>query len=348
MLSQASFDINFAYVSWVPPLKHENNPDFKVTSKPLTTDNSAYRYFVEIFDAAINTCRIEIHFKTDGNQENKVRKELLSLVQTSQIDEKMKCANHLTNRLAKLSDKRNGTGLFVIVEGKKANTTRIILNRFREDEVVFTKLEKDNLIIELLTEAFSKKSRYYKLAVYEDIMSDRSFWKGYAIDRQRTTGDPKELSDYWIKDFLLFEQAINPIQGTKVFSKVVKKMLKQDLTLDEKEQIISGILSLKHKSEQFVSIESFCNSYLSPQLTFKLKSELNDDIFFQSEFEIDVDTYNTELGSKVTGLDSGVIVTAPTFFYDKYVEEQKLDGGLVRLSTVGRIIDKKIDKAKKS
>jgi hypothetical protein len=347
MLSENGFNIEFAYVSWVPPLKHLGKESPKVISKPLDISNTAFKYFTTIFDSAINGCKIEIHFKTDGEQKNEVRDIILGLLNCTQQADKMKYANLLSYRLAEMSDNRNGTGLFVILEGKKSSTTRITLNRFREDEVVTTKLDRDDITVELLKQAFSKKSKYYKLAVYEDVISQRSFWKGFAIDRQRTSLDCKEISDYWIKDFLLSDQAINPVQGTRVLSKVIKSILKKELPLEEKEQIITGILALKHRADQFISIESFCKTYLSNELTYKLKQEVDDEIFFRSEFQIDADTYKIELGSKVTGLDNGVIVTAPTFVYDKYVQEEALGEGRTRVSVEGKIIDKRIDKAKR-
>ncbi|MEN6293500.1 MAG: hypothetical protein ABFD07_15990, partial [Methanobacterium sp.] len=242
---------------------------------------------------------------------------------------------------------RNGTGLFVLIEGKKAETTRLLLNRFREDEVVFSDVEGSELNIELLSQAFSKKSRFYKLAVYEDIFSERSFWKGFAKDKQKNSGSSKEISDYWIKDFLLCDLAVNSIQGTKSFSKVIRNMLRKIDKIEEKEMIISAILSLKNRTDQYISVESFCDQYLNEELKAKIRTDMNDNYTFQSMFEIDSETYKQELGSKITTLDNGVIVTAPTFLYDEYVKEEELEDGKMKLIVEGIVEDKKLNKVTK-
>ncbi len=340
-----NFEIKFAYASWVPPNKNEEDSNIFITSKLLDSKNSALNYFIKIFDTAISSCKIEVIFKSNDSQENEIRNLLLELLNKTLKTEKKIVADKFSKKLSKLTDNRNGTGLFVIIEGKKADTTRIIFNRFREDEVVFSDVKNDELTVQLLSQAFSKKSRYYKLAVYEDQMSNRSFWKGFAIDKQKTTGSAKEISDYWIKDFLMCEPAVNSIQGTKSLSKIIRSILRKSDSIPEKELIISGILALKNRDDQYISVESFCDSYLNSSLKERIKHELNDNYTFQSTFELDNETYTKELGSKITALESGVIVTAPTFLYDQFVSEVELDGGLTELTIKGKVIDKKLSKA---
>lgn len=342
-----NFDIKFAYASWVPPFKSEEEDNIQITSKLLDSSNTAFKYFIKIFDESISNCKIEILFKSNDSQENEIRKSLMDLMQNNRHQDKKRIADILSKRLAKLTDNRNGTGLFVIIEGKKAETTRLLLNRFREDEVVFSDVDGRELNIQLLTQAFSKKSRYYKLAVYEDIFSERSFWKGFAIDKQKNSGSSKEISDYWIKDFLLCDLAVNSIQGTKSFSKVIRSILRKTDLIEEKEMIISGILSLKNRSEQYISVESFCDTYLNEELKAKIRTALNDNYTFQSIFKVDSETYKQELGSKVTTLNTGVIVSAPTFLYDEYVKEEELEDGRMKLTVEGIVEDKKLNKVTK-
>lgn len=340
-----NFEIKFAYAAWVPPLKNEKDVNIIITSKLLEPTNDAMKYFLKIFDESVSSCKIEIIFKSNDFQENEFRTQLLELLEKSTPIEKRIVADKFAKRLAKITDNRNKTGLFVIIEGKKANTTRIIFNRFREDEVLFSNVNGRELTVQLLTQAFSKKSQYYKLAVFEDILTERSFWKGFAIDKQKTTGSTKEISNYWIKEFLDSEPSVNSIQGTKTLSKIIKSILKSSDSIEEKEMIISGILALKNRENQFISIESFCDTYLNTELKQKIIHKLNDNYTFKSSFELDTETYSKELGSKITSLESGVIVTAPTFLYDQYVEETDLGEGITQLTVKGKVKDKKLSKA---
>jgi hypothetical protein len=343
-LTPFNFELKFAYAAWVPPFKNEEESKIHITSKLLASSDDAMKYFTKIFDESISSCRIEIIFKSNDSQENEFRTLILNLINKTTPAEKMIIANTLAKRLSKITDNRNGTGLFVIIEGKKAETTRIILNRFREDEVVFSNVNGEELTIQLLTQAFSKKSRYYKLAVFEDLLTERSFWKGFAIDKQKTSGSAKEISDYWIKEFLDCEPSVNSIQGTKSLSRIIKSILKTSNTIEEKELIISGILALKNRGNQYTSIETFCDSYLNTELKQRIMYELNDNYTFQSSFEIDNETYTKELGNKITSLESGVIVTAPTFLYEQFVNEEDLGDGITQLTVKGKVKDKKLSK----
>ena len=104
---------------------------------------------------------------------------------------------------------------------------------------------------------------------------------------------------------------------------------------------------MKNRTEQYISVESFCDIYLNEELKAKIRTEMNDNYTFQSMFEIDSETYKQELGSKVTTLNNGVIVSAPTFLYDEYVKEEELEDGRMKLIVEGIVEDKKLNKVTK-
>ena len=348
LISKQGFEVKFAFVAWVPPLKLKEKNWLQVESRILDTKNKAFNYFLNIFQRALGDCKTEIQFKSpELNQSNEVRSHILKIISANSQKQKEKSARSLAERLASVTDERSGNGLFVVLEGQKLQTTRILLNRFRADEVVFTRHSKQELIIGFLDEAFTKRSHFYKSAVFEDIPSDRSFWRGFAIDKQIVSSTNKEISSYWITDFLEAQSAITSVQGTMNFAKAMKTFLQQADTLSEKEQIISALLGLKNKTDKPISIESICRDYLSNDLYQRFKVYFRDDYFFNSVFTLDPDTYQSELGSTIVGLENGLIITAPTFDYNKYVKEELLPDGATQVSLSGKLQDKKLAKEKR-
>lgn len=346
MLSQDIFKVVFAYVAHVPPLKKERKKDLKVTSKLLEPDDGAYNYFVDIFNRSLSGQKHQIYFTMPQNSSNKVREQILSLINSSGPDEKKKYADALSKILAKISDKRNGTGLFVIIEGRSLTKERLMLLRFKKEEVVFSRQKKRGFEIELLDETFSKKNSNYKLALFEDVIRDNAFTTGYVIDKQKAITPSKELSKFWIKDFLLSEQPITPILGTKIFSKVIKKVMQQDLSLNDKENIIKAVISLKDSPKRHNNIEAICNQYFSRDLFDRIKKEVNNDQFFKQNFEMDLEILMNELGSKEILLNNGVIITVPTFDYENLLKVENLGDGKYEITTKGKIQNKIIDKVK--
>lgn len=347
--SEQGFQVKFAFVAWVPPLRLKETNGQEVQSKVLDTKNKAFNYFLNIFEKALSDCTTEIQFRSPQlDQSNEVRSHILEIVSSKTQKRKEKSACALAERLASFTDERSGIGLFLIIAGQKLQTTRILLSRFRSDEVVFTRHSKQQLIIDFLDEAFTKRSHYYKSAVFEDIPSTGAFWRGFAIDKQIVSNAKKEISSYWITDFLDAQSAITSIQGTMTFAKAMKAFLQESQSLSEKEQIISALLGLKNKTDKPISLESVCRDYLSDDLYQRFKVQFRDDYFFNSPFTLDADTYTAELGSTIVSLESGLIITAPTFDYKRFVKEETLPDGATQVSLSGRLQDKKLAKGKKA
>lgn len=347
IISDNGFEMSFSFAAWVPPERLKKENKCEIESTILDQENKAFPYFLKIFDRAIDKCKIEIQFQSpDQNQQNPVRSNILAILSTTNKDEKLQISKGLAERLASVTDDRSGNSLFLIMEGCKLQTARILLSRFRADEAVFTRHASQKLVVDFIQESFNKRSQYYKAAVFEDVVNVRSFWCGYAIDKQIMTTSSKEISSYWITDFLQARSAITNTQGTMHLAKVMRTFLHKNDDLAEKEQVISALLGLKHRKTQPVSLETICNNYLSPELSAKIKTIVADDYYFSSFFSVDDDIYRKELGNLVLELSNGLNIIAPTFKYKEYIKEEHLPSGDTQISVVGTLKDKKIAKEK--
>ncbi len=198
MKTKQAFAVNFIFFATIPPhdpVKKYRNRLLKY--KLVNETGKSTDFLFKIFDSAKKDCKIEIAFVSTDSQENEVRDLLLQMAQTNKISDKEQIAKSLARRMYDITDDRNGAGLFVIIEGKKEKRTRIMLCRFKGVEALHT----DGKALAYLAEVFSKQSNHYKLVVYEDIVSIKSFWKGYAIDKQTSPNSYKPFSNFWIEKF---------------------------------------------------------------------------------------------------------------------------------------------------
>lgn len=340
MKSQSGFDISFAFIAYVPPYHEEDQP-YSLQTEILKKESKTTDYLLKIFDASMNDAKVEIMFNSDGKQNNEIRNNILAIAKKDKPAQKAVNARHLAQRLYLETDERNGTGLFAIIVGKKARTTRIVLLRFKGDEGLVNKGKK--LLLDYMSEVFTKKSHHYKLVVYEDIVSDKSFWKGFSVDKQLSSSTYKPVSLFWVESFLDSKTALTSAQGTLQFSKVIKTILSKVTDVEEQEQIISGVVNLKSKGGIQMSIADFCKNYLTPSITDKIKDETSNDDFFNSVFTVDAEVYGKELGKTVLSLQNGITAYVPTFSYGKHVKEFSNNDGSKNIVIEGRLSGKKIN-----
>lgn len=334
-----AFDISFVFLAYVPPYRKDEK-DFIIESEVLKKTSPTTDYLFKIFDSSMTEAKIEIHFNSDEKQNNDIRNQIVSITEKELPSQKSAPARKLAQRLYEETDGRNGTGLFAIIVGQKARTTRVVLMRFKGVDGLVN--HKKKFLIDYISEVFTKKNKHYKLAVYEDIVSSKSFWKGYSVDKQITANQYKPISLFWIEGFLDSKTTLTSAQGTLHFSKVLKAMLAKTTNIEEQEEIISGIVNLRTKKNVQMSLSEFCSSYLSPALGERIKVETNNDDFFNSVFPIDNDVYKKEFGRTVLSLIDGITAYIPTFNYEKHVTETLETDGSKSITITGKLSSKKI------
>lgn len=344
MKTPNGFDIKYIFFGYVPPHREEEQP-YKIQTEVLKTENKATAYLFKIFDSAVNEANIEIIFNSDEKQNNGIRKHILSIVQKKVANQKNSHAKKLAEHLYSVTDERNGTGLLTIIEGQKAGTTRLVLMRFKGDEGLYN--HGKTLLVDYIPEVFTKKSNHYKLAYYEDIVSDKSFWKGYAVDKQISSNTYKHVSFFWVEKFLHSKTALTAAQGTMEFSKVIKTILGKTLDVAEQEEIISGIVNLRTKKDVQISVAEFCKNYLSQKVTDRIREEMKNDDFFNSVFPVDTDIYAKEFGKTVLSLQDGITAFVPSFSYNKHVTETVNQDGSKNVKIEAKLKSKKMNVEKK-
>ena len=220
----------------------------------------------------------------------------------------------------------------------------MLLMRFKGDEGLYN---HGKILGDYLPEVFTQKTKHYKLAVYEDIISEKAFWKGYAIDKQISANTYKQISFFWVEDFLHSRTALTAAQRTMQFSKVIKSILAKTSDVAEQEEIISGVVNLRGKKDIQISVAEFCKNYLSDRTSTRIKEELRNDDFFNSVFPIDTQLYTKEFGKTVLSLADGITAYVPSFTYDKHVTEEVNRDGSKDVTIKAKLKGKKMNVQKR-
>ena len=338
METKGGYEIKLAHIAYVPPFPKDSSR-LLLRTEVLREESKTTEYLFEIFDAAFDHAKIEIHFRSDDKQYNPVRESIMSVMIEA---DKKKIANvkKLCQRLHQQTDNRNGNGLFVIIEGQKGLSTRLVLMRFKGEEGLVSRNNKR--LVDYMSEVFSRKSTHYKLAAYEEQFSEKSFWRGWSVDKQISGTAHKPISQFWISEFLDSETALTPSQGTMQFSKVLKEVLNKTRGLTGQEEIVHGLMNLRAKKARRISLSEFCENYLSPETRQQVKECANEK-FFDAIFDIDSEVYRKEFGRTVLSLENGITAYVPTFSYERHVKETTDNDGSKKVTIEAKLNSKKIN-----
>ena len=71
-----------------------------------------------------------------------------------------------------------------------------------------------------------KNRASYKAAAYADVSLEAGFWKGRAADKQ-SKGSVREVSNYWIADFLASQITVTAAAGTRRLAMAMRDAAKR-------------------------------------------------------------------------------------------------------------------------
>ena len=151
----------------------------------------------------------------------------------------------------------------MVLAGTRAASSRILLWKFPADQSLRALMKKESIEIELIEDAFSRKSTYYKAAMFEGSSSDKSVWRGKVEDNQ-AKHSVSEAAEFWIADFLSARSEFTDVHGTRVTSKAIKRAIDRAGTLDEKEDLVAVARVLRGQSGQSFSLNEMANNYIPP------------------------------------------------------------------------------------
>jgi len=92
---------------------------------------------------------------------------------------------------------------------------RVLLWKFPSEENLQANISAHGLTIKLLQDAFSRKSHYFKAAMFEGTPATTSFWTGKVEDKQAKQS-VKEVADFWVTGFLNARPVLTEVRGSRI------------------------------------------------------------------------------------------------------------------------------------
>lgn len=325
-----------------PGKNQEDQPEIsgaQVPSRgPLTT------MLNKVFDKAEEECAIEIVFRPSDTRppENECRNLLVTYCREPSIPH----ARLIATRLQQITTRRSGLGLLFIMKGSDNGRHKLVISRFPADQGVIAQENAQVLSVAFIERVFMKNARAYKSAFYTSDSLERGFWEGRAVDHQ--ISGPRELSDYWIQEFLSSTLRTTGPAGTMRLAVAFRAAIRSSGGAVSQE-LLSAIGVLRGQNGRRRSTtETLSNLGLSTGSIDALKKVFPREDLMHEVFEFDSQEFQRHAPYRSVELDNGGMLIAEDSRFGEVFREQVLNAAdkRVRYVTEGRIIDQRLRKAK--
>lgn len=299
-----------------------------------------------VFDRAHEECQIAIIFRPDeqGRQQNDRRDDVVKYA----LKPTLANGRRVAEALQAVTTHRSGLGLLFLLVGKVGADTRLVVSRFPADQGVVAEEIRDKLTVEFIERVFMKSARAYKSAFFQSQSPAAAFWDGAAIDRQIT--GPKEVSDYWIQEFLQADLRTTAAAGTRRLAVAFRGAVQSaGVTLPVRQELIAAATLMRGRGGETRSGREFVERLgLSNDAARELEGHLPRPELMTDVFSFDREEFERHLLYQLVELDNGGLLLAEASRFDQIFERELLDADdhLVRFSTEGHVVDERLRKSR--
>jgi hypothetical protein len=326
----------------VHPAKNEKDqPEIRGTQIPRR--GSLNTMLERVFERADTECRIEIAFRKDAKQGNECRDLFLGYASEPTIPN----GRLIANRLQAVSTHRSGLGLLFLMKGETDGEERLVIARFPADQGVIAEEHAHHLSVEFVERVFMKSSKTYKSAFYSAESPSEAFWEGRAVDLQ--ISGPRELSDYWIRDFLGSDLRTTGQAGTMRLAVALRDSIRTADDPNVKQELLSAAHLLPSRDGQRRSARSLVEHLgLSEAATKALESSFIHPALMNDVFEFDRQEFQRNAPYRAIELDNGALLVGDNSRFDTIFQQQILSPNerRMRFITEGRVVEETIRKTK--
>ena len=290
-----------------------------------------------LFSSSKKDCDIKISFTPEkGRQDNEVRNHIVKLCDEFTVEN----CTPLVKSLMHLTNKKIKDGLLFFIYAENEGDKKILIARFPSEEGITVKTENGQYVFEIIDDIFLKNSRYK--AVYYQASID-NFWSGYAVDKQINDTYIKEISDYWVKDFLQSELKITSASGSKKLARAIKDTISETKNDGVKTELIATTSLAKNINAQIISFKGFCDKmHLSEKTKNELLTKIGNQSLHDLSFQFDSEMFMQNCQYVIHFLDNGAGLMATTADFPNLWQEKAAKSGKSKYSTEGKIIGSKV------
>ncbi len=328
----------------VHPAKHaEEQP--AISGTQISRRGPLYAMLTRVFNRAHDECDIEIVFRPDeeGHQQNECRDLVVAYAKEPSVPN----GRLLASRLQVVSTHRSGLGLLFLMKGTVEGEHQLVISRFPADQGVIAEERAQQLSVEFIERVFMKSAKAYKSALYSSDSLQRGFWDGRAVDRQ--ISGPRELSDYWIRDFLASELRTTGPAGTRRLAIALRDAIRSVDELGVREELISAASLLRGQHGQRRSARQMVDQLgLSQPAAVALEAAFPRPDLMDEVFQFDRDEFQRHAAYRAVELDNGGLLIAEDSRFAQVFQQEvvSIDDRRVRYTTEGHVIDERLRKTK--
>ena len=321
-----------------PSKSEEEQPVIGGVQLPLR--GPVHEMLSRLYADAERECNIDIVFRpTNGRQSNPCRDLVLSYLRSSTLHH----GRAFASRLQAVTTHRSGLGLFFVVRGAEGGNHRLILARFPADEGIVAHEHAQQLDVEFLERVFLKSAHAYKSVVYVGPSLNAGFWEGRAVDRQISTR--RELSMYWIGDFLDSELKATPAAGTKRLALALRKAIQDAATPAIRNELMAAThLVPGHAGRRESPAQIVAGLGLGDDAARAVREAFPRPEIFDEVFELDREEFQRHLLYRFVQLDNGATLVGENERFDHLFvrEEVVAPARAMRFTTVGNVVGQEL------
>ena len=331
--------LSFAAGYLVPPSlgmdPHEISTQLRGSTINITSLPDAF--FCPLFeDAPAKAQNLVIFVSDTGKQSNPVR-EIVRTLAFQSSGSRPAAARELAVRLASVTSRRSPHGLFLVLVGAKGSSSRVVLWKFPADESIQARLVDSRLLISIVDDAFSRRSTYFKAAVFEDIQTNTCFWEGRVEDRQ-AGGRVREVADFWVYDFLQCRPALTSVHGTRLLANALRETIRRAEDETIRDALISLIPVLKAQAGLQLTLQGFAEQFVPPPSRQDFLSLAGGEDVWNTPFQLDTETLADQIRVRSLTVNDQFTLRCPIDTFDDVVSiEPTPTKDIVRVSLRGRV-----------
>lgn len=330
----------FGYVA--PAHKDSDAAHSVIRSTIIEPSSDLFLHIIGLFESAKKDCDIDVSFIPEsGLQKNAVRSMIIDILKKQTLESGIP----LVARLCAYTDKKTKDGLLFIVIAKKGRRKQICVARLPSETGIMVKNANLELEFEIKDDVFLKNSRRYKAILLEGEGLSSDFWDGKAIDKQINGTNIKDISDYWIKEFLLCDMKMTPQRGSRIFAVAMQKAVQVAASEGEKQEIISASSLLAGRNGKAISIRSAIEeSGMSREASEAILSQFDgaEREIAEVKFRFDIEEYMKHFNYRFVFLNNGAIIVASSSRFDDIWHKESVAEDEVNYSTHGKVEKTKI------
>jgi hypothetical protein len=328
----------------IHPAKHaEEQPE--ISGSELPRSGQLYAMLERLFTRAPQDCDIEIVFRPNdkGEQQNVCRDFLVAYAQEPTLVN----GRSMASRLQEVTTHRSGLGLLFLMKGVTGGAHVVVISRFPADQGVIATEHAQRLTVEFIERVFMKSAKAYKCAIYSSDSFERGFWDGRAVDHQ--ISGPRELSDYWIRDFLISELRTTGPAGTKRLAVAIRNAIRTVREFSTRHELVSAASLLRGQHGQYRSARQLVEQIgLSDEAKRALEANFPRPDLMDEVFQFDRAEFQRHALYRAVELDNGGLLIAEDACFDEVFEQQPINAHekRFRYTTEGRVVNEILRKTK--